>query len=335
MVATMLNRSGMALVLALMAISLLVAITVQLFTQVNWQMQASSNFRDSVSLDALNRSAINIARAALLADQNTNKFDSQHDDWNFLSDKELHTLLGSDKLTVNVSDLSGKLQVNALVSQEKDNNKRNQQEQLQYELWLRFLTSGRFAVEDEIEAGNLIDAIRDWLDADENVRDHGAEEGHYLALAQPYTPRNGPIQSLEELLLVRGMTDDIFYGNEDYPGIIEYLTDYGADGTININSASAQVLQAMAPGLDEEMVQDFIAFRQNEENKEKLANPQWYRQVTSIPGDIELDKELATVTSSYFSIASTVEMKGLSRTGRAIVYREENGAQKLLRWDVE
>lgn len=331
----MLNRSGMALVLALLAVSFLVAITVQLFTTVNWQVKASTNFRDSVSLDALNRSASNIARASLFADQGVNNYDSQHDDWNFLSEKDLHVLLGSDNLTVKVFDLTGKLQVNALISKDKDNKKREQREKVQYEMWLRFLTSGRFAVADEREASALINAIMDWIDSDEDERDYGAEEGFYLSLDKPYKPRNAPVQSLEELSLIRGMTNDILYGNEDYPGIIEYLTEYGTDGKININLAPAPVMHVLADGLDDEMVQGLIEFRSDENNRDILANPEWYRQVSGIPGDIVLDKELITVNSYYFRIDSTVQKNELSRKGSAVIYRDESGAQKLLRWDVE
>lgn len=331
----MLNRSGMALVLALMAVSLLVAITVQLFNTVNWQVKASTNYRDSVSIDAMNRSALSLARASLLADQNLNDYDSQYDEWNLLGELELQNLLSSDNLTVAVTDLSGKLQVNALVSQDQDPDKRQKQDQLQYDIWLRFLTSGRFAVESEQQAVDLLDAIRDWIDSDDLERDHGAEDGFYLSLDQPYKPRNAPVQTLEELLLIRGMTNDIFYGNEEFSGIIEYLTCYGTDGKININSAPAPVLQALAVGLDDEMVQGMIEFRQDQDNRNLLENPEWYRQVSGFPGDITLDKNFITVKSYFFTVASTVQMNEFSRTGSGVIYRDESGAQKLLRWDVD
>lgn len=329
------NRSGMALVLALMAVSLLVAITVQLFTSVKWQINAAANFSDSVNLDTLNRSALSIARSALLADQDVNQYDSPHDEWNFLGEKDLHTLLGSDSLEIKITDLSGKLQINALVSNEKDRKKREKQENAQYTLWLRFLSSGRFALQDEQEAIALLDAIKDWIDSDDEERDYGAESGYYLSLEKPYKPRNAPVQSLEELLLVRGMTKDIFYGNEEYSGIFDYLTSYGSDGKININSAPPHVLQIMAEGLDEEMVLGLVEFRKDDNNKDYLSNPEWYQQVNDIPGYITIDKEIITVRSYFFQIESTVNKNQLSRSGRAIIYRDEKGAQNLLRWDVE
>jgi general secretion pathway protein K len=329
------NRSGMALVLALMAISFLTAVTVQLFHTVNWQVRSSANFRDSVRIDAMNRSVLSIARASLLADSRLNDYDSHYDDWNRLDAKDLPALLGSSNVDLSVSDLSGRIQVNALVSREKDRTKRLKQERFHYNLWLRFLLSGRFAVVDEQQAVALIDSIIDWIDRDKDERDHGAEDGYYLALADPYQPRNGPVKSLDELLLIRGMTPDIFYGNEESSGISEYLTEFGDDGKININSAPAPVLAALAEGIDDEMAQALIAFREDENNRDLLANPGWFAEVSGFPGDIVLEDTFITVRSSYFLVNSTVEMNEFSRTGRAALQRQENGAQKLLRWDVD
>ena len=105
----------MALVLTLMAVSFLVAITVQLTTSVNWQMQGAGNLRDSVQLDAISRSGLSLARAALLADLKKNNFDSEHDSWGVKLTEDAQSLFGQGKVTVEVTDLSGKLQVNALV----------------------------------------------------------------------------------------------------------------------------------------------------------------------------------------------------------------------------
>ncbi len=325
----------MALVLALLTVSFLVAVTVQLFSSVNRQVQASTNFRDSVSLDAMNRSALSLARAALLADQNANNFDSPFDDWNTFDKNSLATLFGQGNTTVSITDLSGRLQVNALVSAEKEVKKRNNQEKLQKELWLRFLTSGKVAIENEAEAIALIDSIKDWIDENDDERDNGAEQGYYLSLESPYAPRNGPVLYPEELLFVRGMTKDIFYGNEDHPGIAGYLTVTGRDGKININSAPAQVLAALADGLDDEMVQNMVAFRQDEENKDALSSPAWYRQVSGIPGDVVLNEDLVTVVSYYFRVTSFVQRNDMSRKGSGIIYRDKSGAQRLLRWDIE
>lgn len=56
------------------------------------------------------------------------------------------------------------------------------------------------------------DSILDWIDADHEPREFGAEQDHYSLLDRPYAPRNGLPQSLEELLFVKGVTRDAFYG---------------------------------------------------------------------------------------------------------------------------
>lgn len=59
---------------------------------------------------------------------------------------------------------------------------------------------------------DVADAILDWLDEDEEARAYGAELEYYSTLPTPYAPKNGPIDSVEELLLVRGVTPQLLFG---------------------------------------------------------------------------------------------------------------------------
>ncbi len=61
---------------------------------------------------------------------------------------------------------------------------------------------------------SVADAILDWVDADANKRDYGAEEDYYVGLGAPYAPRNAPPTSLEELLLVRGVERSRLFGRD-------------------------------------------------------------------------------------------------------------------------
>jgi type II secretory pathway component PulK len=58
----------------------------------------------------------------------------------------------------------------------------------------------------------IADAILDWIDSDDNPRSLGAERDYYASLDPPYAPRNGPLGSIEELLLVRGVTPALLFG---------------------------------------------------------------------------------------------------------------------------
>lgn len=59
---------------------------------------------------------------------------------------------------------------------------------------------------------SIADAILDWLDEDEEPRMVGAERDYYSTLNPPYAPRNGPLGSIEELLMVRDVTPALLFG---------------------------------------------------------------------------------------------------------------------------
>ena len=60
----------------------------------------------------------------------------------------------------------------------------------------------------------IADAIIDWRDENDTPEGLGVEGGYYESLTFGYSARNGPFKTLRELLLVRDMTDDLFYGED-------------------------------------------------------------------------------------------------------------------------
>ncbi|MEN8260488.1 MAG: hypothetical protein ABFS02_07865 [Pseudomonadota bacterium] len=116
----------------------------------------------------------------------------------------------------------------------------------------------------EAEAAQLIDAILDWRDEDNLVRPNGAEEEQYKDSGYAYGPRNKPFQTLEELLLVKGITPEL------YRRLEHLLTVHSKQPGINARRASREVLLAV-PGADAKMVDEFLAARKDaEERKEPL-----------------------------------------------------------------
>jgi hypothetical protein len=59
---------------------------------------------------------------------------------------------------------------------------------------------------------NEADAIMDWIDEDDEPREYGAEYDYYQGLSSPYKPTNGPFNTVEELLLVRGVSPQLLFG---------------------------------------------------------------------------------------------------------------------------
>jgi general secretion pathway protein K len=91
------------------------------------------------------------------------------------------------------------------------------------------------------------DSLQDWKDANEEHRLNGAEsEDYYLKLAVPYRSKNGNLDTVGELLQVRGFTPKLMDGVDGKPGLASFVTVKGSQqGTVNINTASHEVLRAL------------------------------------------------------------------------------------------
>jgi hypothetical protein len=102
----------------------------------------------------------------------------------------------------------------------------------------------------------VADSIMDWLDSDDETRDYGAESSFYAGLSPAYAAKNGPMDSLEELLLVNGVTTELLFGldtnrngvldpeeatagdvsvddSDMYLGWANYLTLYSKESNLN------------------------------------------------------------------------------------------------------
>jgi DNA uptake protein ComE-like DNA-binding protein len=60
---------------------------------------------------------------------------------------------------------------------------------------------------------DIVAAIQDWRDQDNTVTAGGAEWEYYASLQPPYQPRNGPLQTVRELLMVRGVSRELLFGS--------------------------------------------------------------------------------------------------------------------------
>jgi general secretion pathway protein K len=99
-------------------------------------------------------------------------------------------------------------------------------------------------VEESLRAV-LVDSIMDWRDNDHLHRLNGAENDYYLSLSPPYTARNGPFEAVEDLLWVRGVTPELFYGSAKEVGLNEIFTVDSPMDRINLGAAPAEVIHAV------------------------------------------------------------------------------------------
>lgn len=112
----------------------------------------------------------------------------------------------------------------------------------------------------DLEADEVADSILDWRDPDDLHRINGAESDYYEGMPRPYRAKNADFDALEELLLVRGVTREMFFGGAGHKGLREVFSVFNSTKGVNLRSVSAPTLLALS-GLGSEQVDDIVGRR--------------------------------------------------------------------------
>lgn len=109
------------------------------------------------------------------------------------------------------------------------------------------------------ELDDLMSAWNDWLDLNSQPAVNGAEGEYYGELDLPYEPRNGRLETVEELLQIRGFAE--VFADVDLDAA---FTMYGDSDLVNLNVATVEAMRLL-PGLDDELIDEIIAWRETNE----------------------------------------------------------------------
>ncbi|MFQ5559937.1 MAG: type II secretion system minor pseudopilin GspK [Nitrospinota bacterium] len=309
------NERGIALLLTLFVTLFLAVIVIEGFTTAFVDLSISGNFRDGLKASYIARAGIDAARGILQEDnrrRKTKKYDSLDEPWALLKGNIFPFPVGDGGVRVEIYDEGGKINLNSLVQCQQP-KKCRKNEHYYVNIVKNFFT------ENDIDP-NLIDALIDWMDADDQLQPYGAEKEHYLSLTPPYEPRNDRILTLRELLLVDGID------RETYDKMLPYVTVYGGitigqagnpEGRININTASVEVLRALSEDMTEELSQKVIDYREKNpfQKTESLKTP------TGLSYPLDFGNDI-TVKSTYFTIISTGAVNDVTRVEKVVVKRD-------------
>ena len=191
----------------------------------------------------------------------------------------------------------------------------------------------------------VVDSILDWRDPNDFIRVNGAENEYYQSLKEPYDCKNGDFDSVEELMLVRGITPELFYGQkakgkegeeakEKPVGLKDIFSLYALGEQIDINSASLPVLRVVL-NLPLEVCRQVIRAREEKgfENFPDLL--QRVPELSPFSGEVQKSVLFGGVNPYY-----TIEARGRSKEGgavrgiRAVVKidsRDKDG-YRIIRW---
>ncbi len=313
------GESGMALLLVVAVITVLSVVVIGFNDRARSFMIQAASFQDGTRLEAMAVSGVEIGLWLLHDDRSANGHDSLLEAWARLDETDLASLFDQGTVEVEILDLSGRFPINRLVTQTSEAAVSNPSVPFR-QAFLRLLNSPELAVADEQQALIIADSLVDWLDSDDSPMPFGAENYYYLALDNPHPAGNGPLETVDELLQVRGITAEILYGNDEKKGLSEYITIHGSD-RININTAPAAVFKALAPGISDGDMENVEVFRSDERSAPLLAEPGWYRALTGWPPEVVIDSSLISTRSSYFHIRAVAQFRAHRRQAMADVGR--------------
>lgn len=265
------NQKGIALMAVLWVLVLLIALATEFAFSMKMEVNTTRNYKEDTESYYLSKAGLNLALAELFKEA---KFHSIHGEHGWITGKiaastpnettqspgqeksDAEQTTGQEELegeevvqdfdivnrtdielengsiTYTIRDENGKISINSASKTTLDK---------------LLLYSG---IEDKIERSTISDSILDWIDTDKNHRLNGAEDDYYRTQNPPYYAKNGPIETIDELLKIRGITEEILYGSKDNNdenkklGIADHLTIYKIS-TVNPNTASEEVLNIL------------------------------------------------------------------------------------------
>ncbi len=310
------DERGIALLLTLLVLTLLVALILEFDAEARREYRDAAAFRDNFKVTVLARAAVQAARGILQQDfvkdkQTGQFFDAPTDVWALPLTKYA---IGDGMLTAQIEDERGKLNLNDLAAG-GDATARIPKVQRVKRLFQLLQVNP-----------DLVDAIVDWIDQDDEPEPAGAESIYYQTLRPPYRAANEPLKTLLDLRLIKGMTPEII------AKISKVATVYphSAESWVNVNTANALVLQALDPRITQGMAADIIQAR-------PFKTIQDLDRVGSFEdiGKALRQQNLYNVKSNMFMARMMITVSEVTRSATVVLERDQNtGTGKVLYYRV-
>jgi general secretion pathway protein K len=314
------NEAGIALFLVLWVLTLLSVIVGEFCYAMRTEVNITRNFKEMTQSYYMAAAGLNMAICQLIANQGkpfgpTSEDDEAHDSIRWRVNAEIPAIaFGQGQYKVRIDNESGKINLNTAG----------------HELLTLMLNGFEL---DDTDQNIIVDSILDWRDKDNLHRINGAENEYYLSLPDPYHCKNGDFDSIGELLLVRGMNPEIFYG-----GIKDRVTLYPEvtakekiQSRININAAPPSLLPAL-PGMTEDLVQNLTEYRKEAD----ITSMTDLIEILGIETYTAINRFITLEPCAYFTIQSMGSMKdGTIKQGIQALIKlnvREQKKYKILQW---
>jgi general secretion pathway protein K len=353
------SQRGIALVIVMISVMVLTVLAAGFAYSMKVETKLARNANSEAELEWLGRSGVEYARWVLansLLDP-TQPWDSLDQPWatgsgslgptnSPIAEVQNPFPLGSGTVTWKIVDLERKFNINAI------------EPILQQVLPQAFTVIGDSPGDSTV----IVNSILDWIDPDDQPHVEGAETEYYQSLEPPYAAKNGPLDDISELLLIKGMTPEIYYGVSatNYQpsyysqqrnrfgqqaaalptatvGMADLFTTL-SDGKININTASAEVLQLL-PGVDPMIAEAIVNGRAGEADITAPGMVGPYRSVGDLQRLTELPRggplintlnQFCDTRSRTFQVQVDADVGGYKRTFFAVLGRNNQRDVQIL-----
>ncbi|MBK7975770.1 MAG: type II secretion system minor pseudopilin GspK [Deltaproteobacteria bacterium] len=333
------RERGVALLLVLLIIA--VVATMQIETQYTTRIDAQ--IAANVALDTqfyyLAKSGIEAARSLLTEDRRDNAFDATTETW------AAPIAYPVDEALVSLSlvDEERKFPINALIKRTTTPQQGGQPAQTETQVDEELYNVFTSLLESLEIPAEVAPALVDWLDPDDDpYGGDGAEINFYERLKPPYKTKNGPLSTLDELRMVRGIDAKVFRV------LADLVTPYVTEPKININTAPKELLTVLLPEADSSLMDELIQKRTDEPFQKPSEVGEYLKGFgASFPDErLAALEKLFRTDSNHFTISSSASLipeGGDEEDGNvvqaqnlkllhAVVRRNNDGITELIYW---
>jgi general secretion pathway protein K len=337
----------MALVLTLLIVTLVAVIVLDINYLMRVDVHAAANFRDGVRSYYLAKGGITLTREVF----SRNLQELAELKKTLLSGGSQTLPLGDGEVTVRIVDETGKINLNALVIEAAS---AQQTPKAGAQLPVGQPTVDPQAANPWIQITQdlfqrlgidplLVGAIIDWLDIDDiPTGAGGAESNYYRGLERPYTTRNGPMETIAELRLIRGFSDDVLLklGARRVGGVMDPATSLyvtvlplpqGGGWRVNLNTAPPLLLSSLTREVGD--YAELLVQRRNQGRIEKITD----LQLLGITGEALQDfQRLGVLDPAYYSIEARGSVGEMAKQVTALIDAgARQGGSQVLYWRVQ
>lgn len=313
--------SGVALITALLVVAIATLAATALLSSASLAIHRTAGLRDGEQAWWVTRGV----EAWVLGILNTDRKESQHDSLDEAWSQPVDYLpVDQGFVRGKVEDLQGRFNLNNLNPKNPD----IESFRMQFRNLLRNLP-------DVDEPLGLEDAIRDWIDEDQNPGSmNGAEDTEYLNLNPPYRAANRAFTVVSELLAVRGMTPEVYEKLRPLVAALPAKASGSFTPTkVNVNTAPLEVLRALSASPNDQKLTEFERRRHDDPVKDDKGLQALIDDGTW-GADVKKDKHLA-FTSNFFQIQGEVFV-GSSRVALySLIQRQDGGTSVVLAHSAE